>query len=295
MGHPLTVAIETNNALSARTKALYLESVARFLRFALPRAGGDPDGYTCGLVEDWFVELAREGLQPQTIGIHRKAIRLASRRHAQRTGRQAADFAAAATCAKGRRQPPREPLSYEEADKLIETCAGGTPQNDRDRALLVLALRTGLRRGGLVALDLAGLRPPKITTIDKGGEAITLTADPEVFVVLEPWLHRLKAAGIRSGAVFRRVTSKGTIGERVSAFQLWHVFRTRAEAAGIRHVFPHLARHSTVTWLREAGRTAAEVSKLTGQSERTIENIYTHVRVDGAVGAVLPSFLGKKP
>lgn len=56
----------------------------------------------------------------------------------------------------------------------------------------------------------------------------------------------------------------------------------------------HLARHSTVTWLREEGKSAAEVSKLTGQTERTIENIYTHVRTRGAVGAALPSLM-KKP
>jgi site-specific recombinase XerD len=57
-------------------------------------------------------------------------------------------------------------------------------------------------------------------------------------------------------------------------------------------VFPHLARHSLVTWLREAGLSPAEVSKLTGQTERTIEDIYTHVRTRGSVSAVLPS-LGK--
>ena len=48
-----------------------------------------------------------------------------------------------------------------------------------------------------------------------------------------------------------------------------------------------------MTWLREAGKSSAEVSKLTGQTERTIENIYTHVRTRGAVGEALPSLFEK--
>jgi hypothetical protein len=48
-----------------------------------------------------------------------------------------------------------------------------------------------------------------------------------------------------------------------------------------------------VTWLREEGKSSAEVSKLTGQTERTIENIYTHVRTRGAIGDVLPSLFKK--
>lgn len=79
----------------------------------------------------------------------------------------------------------------------------------------------------------------------------------------------------------------------MSPFQIWRVFDQRAKRAGIRHVFPHLARHSTVTWLREEGRSSAEVRLLTGQTEATIENVYSHVRKRGAIADVLPSLRGR--
>ena len=187
---------------------------------------------------------------------------------------------------------PREPLTYEEAQLLLATCDGDALVDVRDRALIILALRSGLRRGGLRALEIAGVRPPKITTINKGGAHITFEADAETLAAIGAWTNRLRKLGVTSGRMFLNVR-KDKIRGAMSAFQIWKVFDRRAKEAGIRHVFPHLARHSTVTWLREAGKSSAEVSKLTGQTERTIENIYTHVRTRGAVGEALPSLFKK--
>jgi site-specific recombinase XerC len=289
--HPLLSAIDSNRQLSARTKTLYRECVESFLAYAIPKAGTDPSKYTLSIVESWFDELERGGRQPQTVSVYRKAIRHASRRYSQLERRPDLDFAAAATCNKARPGAPREPLSFDEAARLLATCSSDSLVDIRDRALITLALRTGLRRGGLVALDIEGIHPPKITTLKKGGDLITFEADQETFTALDAWLDVLKRSGATTGPVFREVQGN-RIGDRISPFRVWYVFRRRAQQAGIRHVFPHLARHSLVTWLREAGLSPAEVSKLTGQTERTIEDIYTHVRTRGSVSAVLPS-LGK--
>jgi len=137
------------------------------------------------------------------------------------------------------------------------------------------------------------VKPPKITTINKGGGRITFDADAETLGALDAWIARLRALGVTAGRVFLDVR-KGKIRGPLSAFQIWKVFDRRAKQAGIRHVFPHLARHSTVTWLRDEGLSSMNVRQLTGQTERTIENIYTHPSKQGAVSAVLPS-LFKKP
>lgn len=290
VGVPVLVElIESSLHLGRRTKELYAECVAEFVK----TAGDDPRTYTSAIVEDWLHSLLKER-KPQTVNVYRKAIRYASRRWARRGGDHV-DFAAIVDKVKEQARVPRDPLTYDEAQKLLATCDTDELADVRDRALIILALRSGLRRGGLRALEFSGIRPPKITTINKGGDFITFEADDETLGALAAWLARLRERGVSAGQVFRVVRGQ-EIRSTMSAFQIWRVFDARAKEAGIRHVFPHLARHSTVTWLREEGKSSAEVSKLTGQTERTIENIYTHVRTRGAVGAALPSLLkSRKP
>lgn len=283
MGAPtLDELIETSLNLQARTKTLYRECVAAFVVFA----GDDPSVYTEALVERWLFELLKER-EPQTVNVYRKAVRYASKRFAKHV-ENGRDFAATVEKVKAQPAEPREPLTYEEAERLLSTCDGDALVDVRDRALIVLALRSGLRRGGLHALELAGVKPPKITTINKGGSRLTFEADAETLAALDAWIERLRALGVTSGRVFLTVR-KDKIQGTMSAFQIWRVFDQRAKQAQIRHVFPHLARHSTVTWLREAGVASMDVRQLTGQTERTIENIYTHSRKRDAVGNVLPS------
>jgi integrase len=302
----LDEALARNLDLGERTRELYRECLADFIAFA----GANPQGWNYGAVEDWLGRLLSHGrtaasrergkCSPQTVRVYRKAIRCASKQYSRRQGKPDLDFARDVGKIKAKPGTAREPLTYEEAGKLLDTCVGASPVNIRDRALLVLALRSGLRRGGLFALMIENIRPPKITTRNKGGDPITFEADGETFSVLNEWLQLLAVAGATRGSVFRDVwaANDGTtqLGEPLTPYQIWSVFRSRAKRAKIRHVFPHLARHSTVTWLREEGKSAAEVSKLTGQTERTIENIYTHVRTRGAVGDAMPSLMkGRKP
>jgi integrase len=302
--NPLDEALARNLDLGERTRELYRECVADFVAYA----GSDPQRWTYGAVEDWLGRLLSHGrtaaarergkCSPQTVRVYRKAIRCASRQYARRQGDPSRDFARDVGKIKAKPSAVREPLTYEEAGRLLDTCQLYTPVNIRDRALLVLALRSGLRRGGLCALMIENIQPPKITTINKGGDPITFEADAETFAVLGEWLQLLQVAGVARGSVFRDVRfapdGRTQVGRPLTAYQIWSIFRSRAKRAKIRHVFPHLARHSTVTWLREEGKSAAEVSKLTGQTERTIENIYTHVRTRGAVGEALPSLMTSK-
>ena len=284
--------IESSTSLAQRTKDLYTECVATFVEFA----GEDASAYTSGMVEDWLASLLKRGLKPQTVNVYRKAIRFASKRFAKRErerGRvDARDFGTDVDKIKMTASDPREPLTYEEAERLLATCDAGELVDIRDRALIILALRSGLRRGGLRALEMSGIRPPKITTLNKGGSNITFDADAETLAALAAWLEKLRQLGATRGSVFLNVR-KGKIRGVMSAFQIWRMFDQRSKLAGIRHVFPHLARHSTVTWLREAGASSMDVRQLTGQTERTIENIYTHSRKRGAVGNALPSLFKK--
>jgi hypothetical protein len=179
--------IETSLNLQGRTKDLYRACVAEFVAFA----GEDSSIYTSALVERWLFELLKDR-KPQTVNVYRKAIRYASKRFAKHN-EHGRDFAADVEKVKAQPSEPRVPLTYEEAQLLLATCDGDELVDVRDRALIVLALRSGLRRGGLRALELSGVKPPKITTINKGGNRITFEADAETLAALGAWMERLRA------------------------------------------------------------------------------------------------------
>jgi integrase len=290
MKNKLEMAVETAMDLRPRTKELYLGCVKEYVAFA----GSDPEGWTLGSVEDWFAHLMtnREGgaLQPQTVRIYRKAIRYASRRYAKREKKENfADLVDRVKAEPVEREPVLEP---KELKKLLNACLNGTNRGSRDYTLIAVAARTGLRRGGLFALswEFVDFKKGTITTAQKGGGTITFEMDEETVTVLQNW-KQISRPG-KAGPVFVKVDEKDMpLSQRLTAWEIWNVFRTRSKQVLGRHVYPHLMRHSTVTWLRDAGVSSMDVRRLTGQTEATIENIYTHSRKQGAVG----SSLGKLP
>ena len=168
-------------------------------------------------------------------------------------------------------------------DRLTASCIGDQIVDLRNYALVVMFVRTGVRRGGLHKLNRDDIGSDRrIQIILKGGRPHSFILDDQTHEALQVWLACLHQHGITSGAVFRRIR-KNRIGDRMSPFQVWHVVSEAAKHAKIRHVFPHLLRHTLVTVLREDGATPLEVSGLTGQSEETIMRTYTHHRPTHAV------------
>lgn len=51
-------------------------------------------------------------------------------------------------------------------------------------------------------------------------------------------------------------------------------FAAACARAGIKDVTPHILRHSAATWMVEAGVPIAEVARMLGDSERTVERVY---------------------
>jgi integrase len=140
-------AVANATDLHPRTKALYLECVRSFLLYA-----PDPSNWTVGTVEDWLASLLATR-KPQTVRVYRKGIRYASKRYAKREKKE--DFASQADAIKAD-APVRKPiLDMPELQKLLRTCEGRnrTAVDIRDYALIVVAARTGLRRGGMAALE----------------------------------------------------------------------------------------------------------------------------------------------
>jgi site-specific recombinase XerD len=236
--------------------------------------------WTAAKVEDFRDELVRQGQKTSTINLRLRTLSYAAQRWAKRAGTQ--NFALGVELLR-EDKPERAPLSDEEMDRLTASCIGDRIVDLRNYALVVMFVRTGVRRGGLHKLNCDDIGSDRrIQVILKGGRPHSFILDDQTHEALQAWFACLHQHGITSGAVFRRVR-KNRIGDRMSPFQIWHVVSEAAKHAKIRHVFPHLLRHTLVTVLREDGATPLEVSGLTGQSEETIMRTYTHHRPTHAV------------
>src|SRR5580704_8848100 len=106
----------------------------------------------------------------------------------------------------------------------------------RDRALLAVLLACGLRRHELAGLtvDHFQQREGHWAIIDlrgKAGHVRTIPVPNWVRDLLDDWM---KAAGITSGSLFRRVSSAGKVwGEKVTEKSIWHIVKDCANKIGM--------------------------------------------------------------
>ena len=138
---------------------------------------------------------------------------------------------------------PAEILTPDEVRALIKACSNRAPTGIRNRALLVL-----LYRGGLRIAEALGLHPKDldraagtVTVLrGKGGQRRTVGLDPGAFAVLERWLDTRTKHGISSRtpvictlqsrsvhsayvrALLPRLAQRAAIAKRVHAHGLRH-------------------------------------------------------------------------
>ena len=166
---------------------------------------------------------------------------------------------------KGRRLPP-EVLTAAEVAALLRACSNRAPTGVRNRALIPLIYRGGLRVGEALAL-----RPKDLDRVaglvrilhGKGDRARTIGLDPQAFAVLERWLDRRAARGINGHApIF--CTLKG---EPVSSSYVRVLLPRLAKKAGIvKRVHPHGLRHTHAAELAREGVPARLIQEQLGHS-----------------------------
>jgi len=285
--------VQSSKRLRSETRRLYVSSVRLFEGYC----GGDTAVVNANvdLVEHWRDGQLARGLNPDTINVRILALRFAAKRLADRTGDEALARAARATellpSVRARRACT---LTVDDVSTLLTACAGDRPADIRDRAIITLATRTGLRRGGIAGIEIADYKPPRLTVTLKGGTRHTLPPlDEETIGALSAWHNWLARSGITSGRLFRGIRAqrdlygKWVVSDSLDPQSVYRAIRERGEQAGLT-LGAHTCRHFFVTFARSVGWPDWYIAQWTGHrssggiaSSFPMLDTYTHSPIAG--------------
>ena len=195
----------------------------------------------------------------------------------------------------GSRKRLPEVLTEEELGALIGQTSRRAPTGARNRAMLLVMGRCGLRVGEVVALQTKDVERDALHVWrGKGAKDRTVPLDPQTGDALDRWIDVRRDLGIRARVLFTTITERaggaadlgdGRVldpatrpGKALSDRYIRQVVARLAKGAGIeKQVHPHTLRHTAATaWLR-AGFNLREVQTLLGHSSTVTTEVYTHV------------------
>lgn len=180
----------------------------------------------------------------------------------------------------GKKYPPVV-LAADEVRALMAACSRSAPTGIRDRALIALLWRTGLRISEALDLrpgDVDAKRGTVRVGNGKGGKHRTVGIDDDALVLVERWQDVRSARGISGRApLFCTITEdeprpdlrreRRERGTRLSGQQVRAMLKRRAARAGVeRRVSPHAFRHTmSAEWVEE-GRTLQQIQAQLGHA-----------------------------
>lgn len=187
---------------------------------------------------------------------------------------------------KGRRLPP-EPLTLAEVNALIKACSNRAPTGIRNRAMLVICWRGGLRIEEALALKPADLdtNTAEIRVLHgKGDRSRVVALDAEAMAVVMRWLDRRRELGINGRAPIICTLA----GEPVQSAYVRGLMKRLAERAGItKRVHVHGLRHTFAIELAREGVPVPVISKALGHASVATTSVYLqHVGNDEVVKAL---------
>jgi integrase/recombinase XerD len=174
----------------------------------------------------------------------------------------------------------RRIITIEEAAKLVNSIL-----DPRDRAIVILLLKTGIRRNELVSLDVEDVdlkeKTIRLKPAAKRSNRIVYI-DSEAVEVLSRWLrHRISKDRLSSPALFLSQWGRRVDNSLVSGIVAHH-----AERVGLNdpkslkledHFTPHCCRHWFTTHLIRSGMPRDFVKELRGDARREAIDIYNHI------------------
>lgn len=139
---------------------------------------------------------------------------------------------------------------------LIEACGRRSPTGKRNRALIVVLWRAGLRISEALSLQVNDVGDGWLRVErGKGGKARTVGMDPEAFAVLERWMDERRRQRRQGRPLTARAPLFCTLkGGWMDDAYVRRLLRRLAKKAGVqKRVHPHGLRHTHANELAEEG------------------------------------------
>lgn len=165
---------------------------------------------------------------------------------------------------KGRKFPPN-PYAPDEVQAILDACPD-TPTGIRNRALLTLMYRSGLRVSEALSLRTSSVdfRAHSVRLLHtKGGGPQTRGFHPSADDALRRWIQKREELGLGPGPLFCTVLRQS--GQPISARYVRWLTADLAERAGVdKRVHPHGFRYTFAAEARHGGADLAELKGLLG-------------------------------
>ncbi len=206
-------------------------------------------------------------------------------------GETATDLSAATPIAQLRHRAtvPRY-LSPPEVRRLLDSCDVDTSAGRRNRAILLLLVRLGLRAGEVAALELDDIRwkSAELVVHGKGSRVDRLPLLSDVGEAIALYLRNDRPADVVTRRVFLRLCAPvREIGGREA---ISTVVRTSLAKAGLNPLVrgAHLLRHSLGTQMIRDGASMAEIAEVLRHQCPDSTAIYAKVDFDALRGLAQP-------
>ncbi|MEN9579481.1 MAG: tyrosine recombinase XerC [Pseudomonadota bacterium] len=271
--------LRVERGLSPHTVGSYGRDLNKFVTFAETQGATELCDVDLGLVSEWLLTLAREGLGSRSSARHLSALR-GLMKFLIREGETSRDPVALVERPRFGKRLPR-PLSIRQVLDLIESPKPNTLRGLRDRALLSLAYAAGLRVSELLGLKLPDVDFNRgvVAAFGKGRKRRLVPLGDITLTHLSAYLSELEQKGracAQNGLLFP--TPRG---RPFSRQMFWKLVRRYALAAGLPGtVHPHRLRHSFATHLLAGGADLRSVQTLLGHSDVATTEVYTLVTKD---------------
>jgi site-specific recombinase XerD len=165
-------------------------------------------------------------------------------------------------------------LTGQEIEALIKACSGRAPSGIRNRALIAVAWRSGLRIGEVLALQPKDIDLASGTLIvqrGKGGKRRVVGLDAGTAALVQRWIDVRRKRGIDGRSLVFSTLNGATIQQSY----VRHLLPRLARRAGIdKRVHAHGLRHAYAVELEREGATVSAIRDLLGHSSLAVTDRY---------------------
>lgn len=241
-------------------------------------SAGDIDWGACDVgALNSFIARRSAGYSPASRALIVDATR-SLMRWALATGRVDRDLSGGIMRAQRTRATLPRGLTLGQVEELLAACNPTTMVGVRDRAVITMLWRLGVRAGEAASLTLDDIdwAVGRLTIVGKGQRRLTLPIPVDVGEALLVWL-RARPAGSADRGVFSRVRAplRG-----LSSAGISDIVKHRAELAGLGVVHAHQLRHAAAMNVIASGGTLVEAQELLGHQHTSSTKVYARTDLE---------------